>query len=293
MFDVSANQRDVRLAAVHFAFVGDHAELAEARVDQRLADAVHIAFVRHAVANEFGDGEHLHLVLAAELDQVGHARHAAIVLHDFADDSGGNHSREPRQIDRRFRLPGAHQHSTFAGAKREHVSGTSQIGRLRRGIDRDLNRARAVVRRNASRHASARVDRLAKCGTELRRVLRRHGTDVQVLKSLFGHGQADQSASVLGHEVDGFGRDLFGGERQVAFVLAILVVDNNDHAAGADFLNRIRNVGEWGLGAHDVAILAEGSPSRLRSEPIIEWLRSLREEILKPCNLERTKSPDQ
>ena len=75
-----------------------------------------------------------------------------------------------------------------------------------------------------------------------------HGTDVEVLEALFGHGEADQAASELGHEVDGFGRDLFGGEGEVAFVLAVFVVDHHDHAAGADFLNRVRNVGEWSAG---------------------------------------------
>ena len=61
---------------------------------------------------------------------------------------------------------------------------------------------------------------------------------------------ADQPASVLGHEVDGFGRDLFCGERQVTFVLAVLVVDDDNHAARADFFDRIRDIGEGRLGAH-------------------------------------------
>jgi hypothetical protein len=33
------------------------------------------------------------------------------------------------------------------------------------------------------------------------------------------------------HEVDDLGRDLFGGADEVAFVLAILVVHDDDHAA--------------------------------------------------------------
>ncbi len=78
-----------------------------------------------------------------------------------------------------------------------------------------------------------------------------------MLEALFGHRQADQAASELGHEVDGFGRDFFGGEGEVAFVLAIFVVDHHDHAAGADFLNCIGDVGEGVLGTHIVAILAE------------------------------------
>ena len=86
---------------------------------------------------------------------------------------------------------------------------------------------------------------------KLRSVLRRHLPEAQVLQPLLGHGQADQAASVLGHEVDGFGRDLLGGHRQVAFVLAVLVVDDHDHAAGADLLQRGLDIAEWGMGRHD------------------------------------------
>ncbi len=76
-----------------------------------------------------------------------------------------------------------------------------------------------------------------------------------MVEALLGHGEADQAASMLGHEVDGFGRDLLGGERDVAFVLAVLVVDDDDHAAGADLLDGSGNVGK-GLGAHDDCIVA-------------------------------------
>jgi hypothetical protein len=85
----------------------------------------------------------------------------------------------------------------------------------------------------------------------LRSVLGGHGTDAEVIEALFGHGEADQAASVLGHEVDGFGRDLLGGERDVAFVLAVFIVDDDDHAAGADFFDRGGNVGK-GFVAHAV-----------------------------------------
>ena len=46
--------------------------------------------------------------------------------------------------------------------------------------------------------------------------------------------QADQAAAFAHHEVDVFGPHLLGGHDEIAFVLAILVVDDDDHAAGAD-----------------------------------------------------------
>ena len=121
----------------------------------------------------------------------------------------------------------------------------------------------------------ARVDRFAECGAVLRRVLGGHGADAQVLEALLGHGEADQAASVLGHEVDGFGRDLFGGEGEVAFILAVFVVDDHDHAASADFLDGIGDIGERSLGAHNDAILAEGGTHSIHGRVVLRALRIL------------------
>ena len=85
---------------------------------------------------------------------------------------------------------------------------------------------------------------------KLRGVLSRHLAEAKIVEALFGHGEADQPATVLGHEVDGFRRDLFGGHGQVALVLAVFVVDDHDHAAGADLLQRGFDVTEGGMSGH-------------------------------------------
>src|ERR1039457_134485 len=40
-----------------------------------------------------------------------------------------------------------------------------------------------------------------------------------------------------GHEIDDLGRHLFGGNGEVAFVLAVLVVHHDQDAPGADFFD--------------------------------------------------------
>src|SRR5271165_7282091 len=50
---------------------------------------------------------------------------------------------------------------------------------------------------------------------------------------------------MLGHEIDDFGCDLLGGDGKVAFILAILVVDNHDNAALAKVLDRIPDGSKW------------------------------------------------
>ena len=52
-----------------------------------------------------------------------------------------------------------------------------------------------------------------------------------------GHRDADQAAAVLGHEVDAVGGDELGRDDEVAFVLAALVVDDDDKTAGAKLLD--------------------------------------------------------
>ena len=67
--------------------------------------------------------------------------------------------------------------------------------------------------------------------------------------SFFGDGETDEPAPVARHKVDGLGSNKLGGQRKVALVLAILVVDHNNHAAGANLIQRARHVGKGRLEA--------------------------------------------
>jgi hypothetical protein len=58
------------------------------------------------------------------------------------------------------------------------------------------------------------------------------------------------SAAILRHEINRLGGDLLRCQSQITFVLAILVVDDHDHPAGADFFNCFGDVGEGRLRAH-------------------------------------------
>ena len=97
--EVAADERDVALAALDLAFVGDHAEFAVAGLDAGLAGAEDVALIAEAVADELGDGENAEAVLLAEGDEVGDAGHFAVVAHDFADDAGGGEAGEAGEVD--------------------------------------------------------------------------------------------------------------------------------------------------------------------------------------------------
>ena len=52
--------------------------------------------------------------------------------------------------------------------------------------------------------------------------------EVELVAALLGQGDADEAAALARHEVDRGGRDVLGREAEVALVLAILVVDDDD-----------------------------------------------------------------
>jgi hypothetical protein len=46
---------------------------------------------------------------------------------------------------------------------------------------------------------------------------------------------------VRGHEINRLRRNAVGGHGEIAFVFAVFVVDHNQHAPGAQFLDGLRN----------------------------------------------------
>src|SRR5207249_5810574 len=54
-FSIASNQRDMRLASIHFAFVSNYAEFTMAGAHQRLPHAVHITLVLHAITDQLRD----------------------------------------------------------------------------------------------------------------------------------------------------------------------------------------------------------------------------------------------
>ena len=114
------------------------------------------------------------------------------------------------------------------------------------GVDRHLDRARAIVRGDSRRHALARLDRDRERRLERRFVLRRHQLQAQLLAALGRQRQADQPATLLRHEVDRLRRRELRRERQIALVLAVLVVAHDDHPALPDLLERLLDRREGG-----------------------------------------------
>ena len=225
------------------------------------ADALDEFLVPAPVLDQVGDRDHLEAVALAVADQVLDPRHRAVLVHDLADDARRREAREPRQVDGCLGLPGALEHAAGAGAQREDVSGLDEVVGGRGGIDGDLDRAGAVVRGDPGGDAFARLDRDGERCAEGRLVLVGHLAQPELLTPLRREAEADQAAGVRRHEVDRLGRDELRRDREVALVLAVLVVDHDDEPARADLLDGLldgREDSAGCLGAHRFIVPWQG-----------------------------------
>ena len=166
--------------------------------------------------------------------ELRHARHRPVLVHHLADDAGRVEARQPREVHRGLGLAGALR------ARRPARRAAGTCGRAARGPP-----AASAGRSRRARSSRGRRRRcrwscpcVASIGTQkavpnCARVLlvADHQRDAQLVEPLAGHRQADEAAAVAGHEVDRLGRHLLGRDREVALVLAVLVVDDDDHLA--------------------------------------------------------------
>ena len=167
----------------------------------------------------------------------------------------------------------------FARSGKTWPGWTMSCGALGR-VDRDLDRVRAVVGGDAGRDALAGLDRDGEGGSVRRLVALGHHPQPELVAALAGEAEADQPAALLRHEVDRLGRRELRGDGQVALVLAVGRVDDDDHLALPDVLDRLLDRGERALGrnrrsAHRFIVdgssrstyFASTSASRLTSSP--------------------------
>ena len=116
----------------------------------------------------------------------------------------------------------------------------------------------AILGTDAGGHAALGLDAHGERRTERRAAAtgRRHHGELELPDLLLAERQADEPATMDGHEIDGLGSHVIGGDAQVAFVLAVLVVDQDDHLARAKVLDRCRNISKRTGGHILVAVLA-------------------------------------
>ena len=154
-------------------------------------------------------------------------------------------------VDRRLGMAGADQHAAVPRDQREDVAGRDEMVGPLRGVDRHRDGAGAVGGGDAGRHPFLGLDRDGEGGLEPAVIVARHQRQLELVDALPGQRQADQAAAVPGHEVDRVGSRHLRGNDEVALILPVLVVDQDEHPAVARLVDDL-------LGARHHAAAAAG-----------------------------------
>ena len=85
-----------------------------------------------------------------------------------------------------------------------------------------LNSSGAIVCRNAGCDPGGRLDRDSEIGPQRRTIGNDHQRQIELAASLFRQGQADQSAAMRCHEVDGFRGNKIGCQHEIPLIFAVL-----------------------------------------------------------------------
>ncbi len=96
----------------------------------------------------------------------------------------------------------------------------------------------------------SRFDRHGEGGLVAAGVVARHQRQAELLDALARQRETDKAAAEARHEVDGVGCRHLRRDIEIALVLAILVIDQDDHAAVARVLHHLLDRGEEGDIAH-------------------------------------------
>ena len=180
-------------------------------------------------------------MLAAEGHQVGDPGHGAVVFHDFADDAAGVQACQTRQVHAGLGLARAGQDAPGAGPEGKHMAGLDEVlGPGFRG-DEGLNGAGTILGADARGGAFPGFDGHAEGGLEGAGVVPHHEGDLQAVQQGALQGGADQAPAVGGHEGNGLGRHMLGGQGEVALVLPVLVIHHHHHPALPDGVDGVFN----------------------------------------------------
>jgi hypothetical protein len=130
------------------------------------------------------------------------------------------------------------------------VAGASEVAGLGVGIDQELDGPGAIGRADPGGDAEARVAVHAhgEGGLERLLVVVGHEGQPEGVGARLGDRGADQPARVGGHEIDDVGRGVDRGAHQVALVLAILIIGDDDHFAVADVADGVFHSVEHRIG---------------------------------------------
>jgi hypothetical protein len=212
-------------------------------------------------------------VLGGEPEQVGTAGHRAVVVDDLADHPGRRETGQPREVDRGLGVAGPLEHAALAGPQREHVPRAVEGRAVQALVGQGADGGRSVGGRDPRGGARSEVDGVREGGPLLLGVVvPHHQREAESVAALTGQRDAEDPRRVAHHEGDVGHRGVLGRHHEVTLILAVLVVDDDDHPAVGDLLQRQFDAVEAGrraglLGAgHSAPALGEGVAADCRPQ---------------------------
>ena len=170
-------------------------------------------------------------MLLGEGGKLGAAHHRAVVVHQFGKHADRCQAGKPAQVDARFRVTGAHQHAAFLRHQRKDVAGPHEIRSPAIAIGQRAHGIAALFRGYAGGETVAHVDRDGECRAERRVVERHHRVEMQAPRLLGRQRRTDDAGRVADDEGHLFRRAQARRDEQVALVLAVVVVGNDEDFA--------------------------------------------------------------
>src|SRR5688500_13819126 len=240
------NEREV-LVIIDIIPVADYAPDAVLSRQPRLSHPVNEAFRLEAVGHQLRDGDERQPVLGGETLQLRPPCARSVTAKHLAKNASGRQASESREIDRRFGVTNALQNASIARSHWRNVSRAPQVGWNGGGINRDADRFRPVLRTHTSSHAKALISIYAD-GEGRAKLLGVHLgllRQLELVGTLSGESEADPAARFSDHEVDQLGRNQLGRTNQVAFVLAVFVIRDDDELTSLDVGYRPFNRSKW------------------------------------------------
>src|SRR4051794_25179111 len=196
-----------------------------------------------AVLHDVCDRRHRDAVFLREHLEIREPRGRAVVVQHFADHCNGRAAGETGEIDRRFGMTAAFDHTALACPQRKHVAGAHEVLGPGVGVENVANSERTIVGTDAAARV-AMVDRYGERGVATFLAGRDHRADLELVEQLRVARHAHEPAGPPQHEVDRLGRNPLGRNGEVALILAIFVVDHEHHLASPNPAQRIVDGGE-------------------------------------------------
>lgn len=194
------------------------------------------------------DGAHFEVVFFDEVGELGESGHGAVGVADLDPDGRGGEPGEFAEVDGALGLSDSDEDAAVAGAERVDVSGPDEVVAGGSGVEGEFDRFGAFLSGDAGGEAVLGV---AVDGDGQRRAADGGidgglGVEVEPVAVGLGEGEEEVAPGLSDHECDGLGCDELGSHDEVALVLAVFIVGEDDDPACSELVEDLFDGAERG-----------------------------------------------